>query len=99
VVLELPPPVYVSALAFFSYGLAYVFGVPYRAAAIFEKAREDYFNQRLATAEAKERWLVYKARQVKKQTQFHLRAVDLTQPGRPETDERPLGVDDSEIDE
>lgn len=47
VVLELPAPVYVSALAFFAYGLARVFGAPYRAAAIFERAREKYFDQRL----------------------------------------------------
>ena len=90
IVLDIPPPAYVPAFAFFAYGLAKVFGMPYRAAAIFERAREDYFNQRLDTAEAKDRWLDYKANRAARESQFRLRAVDAEPLGDSKTVEKPI---------
>ena len=41
-----------------------------------ERARESYFEQRVATAEAKDAWLDYKADRVARQTRLRLKAVD-----------------------
>ena len=79
-VLDLPAVLYVPTFTAFAYGLAHVLGVPYRAAAAFERARQMYFQQRLDTAAAKQQWLDYKAEQVARQTRLRLRAVDVEWP-------------------
>lgn len=67
VLLDLPATIYVSTFGAFAFGLAHVLGVPYRAAAVFERAHERYFEQRPATTEAKNAWLDYKAKRVARQ--------------------------------
>lgn len=81
VLLDMPSTLYVPTFAAFAYGIAHVLGVPYRAAASFERARESYFEARHASARAKDQWLDYKAERVEKQTQLRLRAVDIALPG------------------
>jgi hypothetical protein len=91
VLLDLPATIYVSTFGAFSFGLAHVLGVPYRAAAVFERARERYYEQRLATAEAKDAWLDYKAKRVARQTTLRLRAVEVALPRRErDEEERPI---------
>jgi hypothetical protein len=88
-VIDLPSLLYVPTFTAFAYGLAHVLGTPYRAAAAFERARQMYFQQRLATAAAKDEWLDYKAEKVAQQTQLRLRAVDVEWP-RIEEEELPI---------
>jgi hypothetical protein len=80
VLLDLPAPKYVSTFAAFAYGLGHVLGVPYRAAAAFERARASYFEARHKSAEAKDAWLDYKAERVARETKLRLRAVDISVP-------------------
>jgi hypothetical protein len=89
VILDMPATIYVSTFAAFAYGLGHIFGVPYRAAAAFERARESYFEQRHATARAKDEWLDYKAQQVERRTSLRLKAVDIV-TRVPNDEERPI---------
>jgi hypothetical protein len=84
VLLDLPATVYIPTFAAFCYGLAHVLGVPYRAAAHFERARESYYEARHDSAKAKDKWLDYKAEQVERATHLRLRAVDIEVPGQGE---------------
>lgn len=96
VLLDLPATFYVPTFAAFAYGLGHVLGVPYRAAAAFERARESYFEARHASAKAKDAWLDYKAEQVAKQTSFRLRAVDVALPGEDREGSEPLPIEPSQ---
>lgn len=91
VIVDIPSAIYVPTFAAFCYGLAHVFGVPYRAATAFESARQSYFAQRVATARAKDEWLDYKAERVEQQTRLRLKAVDVVVPmHNTDEQERPM---------
>jgi hypothetical protein len=88
-VLDLPATIYIPTFSAFAYGLAHVLGVPYRAGAMFHRARESYFTARVASAEAKDEWLDYKAAQVERESRLRLKAVDYASPPK-RSDERPI---------
>lgn len=93
VLLDLPSTFYVPTFAAFAYGIGHVLGVPYRAAAAFERARLSYYEARHASAEAKDEWLDYKAERVEKDTQLRLRAVDIAMPGEGREGDEPLPIE------
>jgi hypothetical protein len=95
VLLELPPPVYVSTFSAFAFSLSYVLGVPYRAAASFERARKSYYEARHESAVANDEWLEYKKERIARQTQLRLRAVDIETPDRRREDPLPLSPPES----
>ena len=93
VVLTLPWYVYTVPFAAFAYGLAHVFGVPIRAAELFERARQDFWASRLAGSEPRaewmewQAWLEYKHEQMQRVVPYRLREVDVAlalPPERPE---------------
>jgi len=78
ILLELPWPVYATGFAGLAYGISHVLGVPYRAAARFYGARDEYWTMRLQEAKSKEEWLDWKAQQAERQIPFRLMRVEET---------------------
>jgi hypothetical protein len=56
-------------------GVVYALAHCYRAASALERAREEYFRQRRATATARDEWLEYKAQGVVRKTRNQVGAV------------------------
>lgn len=76
--LDLPWPVYVGGFTAFTYGLAHVFGVPYKAVARFHKARKEYWESRREDEEARQQYFDFKKEQAAKRLPFELREVHET---------------------
>lgn len=83
VFLALPWHVYTVPFSAFAYGVAHVFGPPARSAPLFERAREDFWNSRLAGGSPKaewmewQAWLEYKHEEVARNVPFQLGEVDI----------------------
>jgi hypothetical protein len=74
-VVDLPWPVYIGGFTAFAYGLAHVFGGPYKAFARFHKARKEYWDSRREDEEAKQRYFDFKEEQTARRLPFQLREV------------------------
>jgi hypothetical protein len=102
VVLALPWHAYTVPFCAFAYGVAHVFGAPAQSAALFDRAREDFWSTRLAgdSPQAEwmqwQAWLEYKHEEVVRLVAFHLAEVDfeLTLPPALEPDPEPHGPPD-----
>jgi hypothetical protein len=90
ILLELPAYAYVTAGAFggFLGTISYVFGVPYKAAAWFHRARAEYFESRIDAYDKKQEWLDRKAQQVKR-IPFELHRLDSAEKLPPRADDPP----------
>jgi hypothetical protein len=75
----------------FAYGLAHVFGVPFRAASSFYGARESYYESRLAADEAKQRRLDWKAEKRERLVPSNFEKCVMPSPPPPGAEEPPGG--------
>ena len=78
VLLELPAIVYAGGFVGICFGIANVLGAPLRAAARFQRAREEFWNSRLSADQSKLDYYEWKRGEATKRQRLPLKTVDVT---------------------